>query len=188
METDENLGKEQNSSKEQEKPKKTKSALGKLKEGLKAVAPIAMAILLFTIGGPIGIALGILALLFAARKPISKLAEKAYKSVAEKIVAKKKVKKGKLKTIKKGKTGSLEMDAASLKEMKTRSNSISKIDLIPAERAKSTSNGLQPNALKFQGLIKPSIELSEKATKLRNHPALAKRNSLPNIKSVRPTL
>ena len=65
---------------------------------------------------------------------------------------------------------------------------ISKIDLIPAERAKSTSNGLQPNALKFQGLIKPSIELSEKATKLRNHPALAKRNSLPNIKSVRPTL
>lgn len=188
MGTDENLGKEQNNSNEQEKPKKAKSSFGKLKEGLKAVAPVAMAILLFTIGGPIGIALGILALLFAARKPILKLAKKAYKSVTKKIVAKKKIKKVKLKTIKKGKTGSLEMDAASLKEMKTRSNSISKIDLIPAERAKSTSNGLQPNALKFQGLIKPSIELSEKATKLRNHPALAKRNSLPNIKSVRPTL
>jgi Na+-transporting methylmalonyl-CoA/oxaloacetate decarboxylase gamma subunit len=188
----EESSKDQENSKGQEGSKKANSFVEKLKEGGKVSALLLGAALLFIVGGPIGILLGILVILFAAKKPISKLTEKAYHSVMETVAKKKQVKKVKLKTqkVKKEEIGSsLEMGTDSLKEMKTRPDSISKIDVLPNERARLTSNGLQPNALKFQAFTKPNIELSELAKRLRNNaPSLVKNKMLPNLKNVRHSL
>ncbi|MFB3390091.1 hypothetical protein [Flavobacterium sp. LAR06] len=193
---DQENSKDENLGKNQKDPKRDKSVGEKLKNAAVTVVLVMAAVLLFSLG-PIGILLGILTLLFAAKKPIAKLAKKAYISVKKKITAdkntkkvkSKKVKKDKSKNKKKEKTSSLEMNVASLKKMKTRPNSVSKIDVIPAERAKSTSNGLQPNFSKFQSLIVPSVKISDVAMKRRNKPIHDnKRTPLPNMKNVKPTL
>jgi hypothetical protein len=181
MEIDESLKKEKMNSKDHENPKKGKSFGVKLKELLKTGGLAMAALLLLMIGGPIGIILGIALSLLAAKKAFD---------IGKNMVGKEKAKITELKARKARKTHSLEMDVTSFKNMKTRSNSISKIDVIPKESAKSTSNGLQTNNSRFQDLIKPSIELSKVAMKKRNFPASspAKRKSLSNIKSVKPSL
>ncbi|WP_166923420.1 hypothetical protein [Flavobacterium poyangense] len=184
MKTDETLEQKQNDLKGGENLNKKKSFGGKLKGALKGIALIALSAVLLAMGG-IGILLGIVALLVAVRKPILKLTKKAYKNIADKM----RQRKDDSKMQKRAKTSSLEMDAASLKQLKTRSDSVSKIDIIPVERAKSTSNESQKNNLKFDGLTKPIIKLSESAVKLRrSNSSLARSKSLPNLKNVRPSM
>lgn len=179
--------KDENLEKGQKNLKKEKSFGEKLKNAAVTIGLVMAAVVLFSLG-PIGIALGVLTLLFAAKKPITYLSKKAYKIVKQKITAKKRLKKNKSKTLQKDKTSSLQMDTASLKEMKTRPDSISKIDIIPTEKAKSTSNGLQPNSLNFQVFIVPSVKLSDMAMMRRKKPAVEKSSLSPNIKNVKPTL
>lgn len=152
------------------------------------------AVALISIGGPIGIALGVILMLFIARKPLLKYSKKALKRINKhrKI---KKIKKNELKLKQKtlenkhrvSKSIRLEMDKNSLKKMGTREDSVSKIDVLPDERSKTTSNGLQPKSESFRKFTKPSIDLSEKALKRRRQPTLKRSNSMPS-RTIRPAL
>lgn len=182
MGTDEKTEKMLRTSSEKEHSKKEKQTAGKSNKYLKTAGLIAIAALLFTIGGPIGIVLGIASLLVACKKPLLKIIKKTYKSISKQLAVKRQAKMFHSKN--KRKTNSLEMDKSSFNKMKSRPNSISKIDLIPKERAKSTANDLR-----FQGLIKPAIDLSEQAMlRRKNQASVAKKTALSNSKNRKPSL
>lgn len=130
-------------SKERNNSKKEKSS-GKSNEVLKTLALAAAAAILFVIGGPIGIFLGILTLLFAARKPITKLAKKAYKSIREKMAAKKEIKKN---------------------DQQNKQNVIQKRSL---KKNSNSSLKKQRDISNFQLLTVPGTKLTEQAIKVRN--------------------
>ena len=170
------------------KDKKNKS---KLKRNLIAMSA---AILFFSAGGPIGITLGVFLILFIAKKPLLKYLKKGFESINEKW-KKHNIKKNELKLKQKtlennhrvSETSTLEMDKESLRKMGTRDDKVSKIDVLPDDKAKTTSNGFQPKPETFSKFTKPSIKLNEQALKRRQQPTLSRRNSMPS-RTVRPVL
>ncbi len=192
MKPDEKPHKQQESSKEQEGSSKEEeesskniktSFAQKLLKGFKKLPIILMSVLFISVGGPIGIALGILLLLFAIKKPISKLVKQTLSYTKKKLYQNKKLKESQKKERKKlEEKSSLSVNKASLGKMSTRPNSVSKVNILPKENSKSTSNGFQPAASKFSLFTEPSISLSKKAAETRKRPAHIKGDLSPNLK------
>jgi len=170
---------------------KGKGVSNKIKETLAAIFAAAV---LISVVGPIGITLGVILMLFVFRKPLLKYSKKALKRINKRREIQK-IKKDKLKLKQKtlenkhrvSKSSTLEMDKDSLRKMKTRDKSVSKINILPHDRSKSTSNEIQSKAKSFHKFTKPSIDLSKKALKRRQHPTLSRSNSMPS-RTIRPTL
>lgn len=161
---------------------KNRNKKGPLSKGIDKSIGTFAGVLLIAIGGPVGIFLGGLLLLAIHRKALSKVAKAIYKTV-NKSIKHRKIKKQK---IAKKKEHSLSMDKTSLKKIPTRNHSVSKINILPKEASKSTTNTLKPAGVNYDSFKKPTENLSKKALKQRNT-ITKKTKALSNSKIPRPT-
>lgn len=181
---------------EKEESKNKKPLVERIFNYAKAVL---LASLLLAIGGPLGIALGLIIFAFVFRKPIVGTIKNFIKKVAKRVTSVSEKIKEKIKSFLKkktkmennlknpknnlrkvAKTTKLEMNKGSLRKMSTRADGVS-FNVLPKNQSKSTFNNLKLVESKFYKLTKPSVELSGDALKRSNTFPRRKYNSPKRI-------
>ncbi|MCX2681923.1 hypothetical protein OOZ15_18370 [Galbibacter sp. EGI 63066] len=151
-----------------QKPNRAVSFLQNMQSKL---MPVILAVLMFSIGGPIGIIAGTSLTAFAFKKEIAngikKVSDLSKRTLSEKI-SKRDQKENTKQTVSKEKERAsvLEVNKATLNQMSTRLENVSKIGIIPDDQSKSTRNTMRNNS-KFKKMTAPNITLSHNALKRR---------------------
>lgn len=153
--------------KEKDKKRETENKKDLLSKGIDMAFGTLGGILLIAIGGPIGIALGVLLLLAVHRKTVFKAIKGIY-NVTNKLIKRRKNKKNEKKKLKNTKKETVNINIESLKKMRTRDRSVSKINVLPKRFSKSTSNKTNPASVNFDNFKKPIEKLNKEALKRRN--------------------